>query len=440
MKVVVIGTGYVGLVQGTILSEFGHNVTCLDIDSDKIENLNKGIIPIYEKGLEEIVRKNLKLGRLNFSNDIIKYILEGDIIFLAVGTPPSEDGSADLKAIYSVAKQIGENIVSSKIIVTKSTVPVGTGDEVEKIIDEECKKRGLSLEVSVISNPEFLREGRAVEDCINPDRVIIGGENLRAMEIIKNLYAPLIEKDIPFVLTNRRTSEMIKYASNAFLAVKISFINEISLLAEKIGANTQQISKAMGLDKRIAPSFLECGAGYGGSCFPKDTKAIVEIAKSYDEELSIISSAISANEKQKQRMVEKIVKNVGKLKDKSFAVLGLSFKPETDDMREAPSLDIIKGIIDRGGKIKAFCPEGIRESKIRLKEYSEHITYCNDEIEATSDVDGVILVTEWSIFKNMDIFELRKRVKDNFYFDLRNVFTENSEIRKIFKYFPVGQK
>ncbi len=440
MNIAVVGTGYVGLVHGTILSDFGYNVTCLDIDKNKIDNLKKSILPIYEPDLKEIIQKNFKNKNLSFSTDIIKGVKESEVIFIAVGTPPLEDGSADLNAVLDIAKLIGENITTSKIIVIKSTVPVGTGDKVESIIAQELKLRGVSINFSVISNPEFLREGRAVKDSLQPDRIIIGGEDIKAIEQMKNLYLPFITKNIPVVSTDRKTAELIKYASNSFLAVKISFINELSSLAEKIGANTRKVAFAMGLDKRISPDFLQCGAGFGGSCFPKDTKAIINLAKTYEEELSIISAAISANEKQKSRMIEKIVSNMGNLSGKTLAVLGLSFKPETDDVREAPSLDIIKGIVKYGGKVKTFCPKGIDEGKIRLNSLSDSVIFCENEIETTTDIEGIVLVTEWDLFKKMDIIALKNRMKDSFYFDLRNIFVENPEIKKHFKYFPVGER
>lgn len=439
MKITVIGTGYVGLVQGVILSEFGHRVICLDIDEKKINSLNNGILPIYEPGLKEILDRNVLEGRLKFTTNKEYALQDSEVIFIAVGTPPGDDGSADLTYVLQCAKDIGKNIKDYAVIVNKSTVPVGTGDLVEETIKNELLKRGVKIEFDVVSNPEFLREGKAVNDCLRPDRVVIGSENKKATGLMKKIYDVLYINKTPFVFTNRRTSEMIKYASNAFLAVKISFINEMALLAEKVGANTQEIAQAMGMDGRISPKFLHCGPGYGGSCFPKDTRAIVEIGKEYGEEMSVVASAISANEKQKRKITEKIVKEMAGVKDKTICVLGLSFKPDTDDVRDAPSLDIIKGLIENGAKIKAYCPKGIEEAKWRLENYRAHIEYCKNEEDASKDADAVILITEWNQFRGINLDELKERMKGEFYFDLRNVHTKHCKVRSLFKYYPVGQ-
>lgn len=440
MKITVIGTGYVGLVQGVILSEFGHKVICLDIDEKKIENLKNGILPIYEPGLKEILDRNVLEGRLKFSTNKEYALGDAEVIFIAVGTPPGDDGSADLTYVLQCAKDIGENISKYAIIVNKSTVPVGTGDLVEETIKNELVKRKINIEFDVVSNPEFLREGKAVNDCLRPDRVVIGTESKKALGIMKKIYDVLYINKTPFVFTNRRTSEMIKYASNAFLAVKISFINEMALLAEKVGANTQEIAQAMGMDGRISPKFLHCGPGYGGSCFPKDTRAMVEIGKDYNEEMSVVAAAISANEKQKKKMIDKIVREMDGVKDKTICILGLSFKPDTDDVRDAPSLDIIKGLIENGANIKAYCPKGIEETKWRLEEYKDKIQYCKDEDEASEKTDAVVLVTEWNQFRGINLEELKERMKGEFYFDLRNVHTKNCKVRSLFKYYPVGQR
>ena len=439
MKITVIGTGYVGLVQGVILSEFGHKVICLDIDEKKINNLNNGILPIYEPGLKDILDRNVLEGRLKFTTDKEYALQNSEVIFIAVGTPPAEDGSADLTYVLQCAKDIGENIKNYAVVVNKSTVPVGTGDFVEKAIKEELKNRNIEVEFDVVSNPEFLREGKAVNDCLRPDRVVIGTESKKALEVMKKIYDVLYINKTPFVFTNRRTSEMIKYASNAFLAVKISFINEMALLAEKVGANTQEIAQAMGMDGRISPKFLHCGPGYGGSCFPKDTKAIVEIGKEYEEEMSVVASAISANEKQKKKMIKKIIEKMDGVENKTICILGLSFKPDTDDVRDAPSLDIIKGLIEKGAFIKAYCPKGIEETKWRLENYKNHIIYCKDEEEASTDSDAVVLVTEWNQFRGINLEELKERMKGDFYFDLRNVHAKHCKVRSLFRYFPVGQ-
>lgn len=439
MKIGVVGTGYVGLVQGVIMAEFGLNVICMDVSEEKINSLKNGIIPIYEPGLKELLEKNMKAERIEFTTDM-KYTTENsDVIFIAVGTPPALDGSADLHFVLEVATNIGKYMNGYKVVVDKSTVPVGTGKLVRETIQKELNNRNLDYEFDIVSNPEFLREGKAVGDCLRPDRVVIGTESERAKEIMKKVYDVLFINETPFVFTNIETAEMIKYASNAFLAVKISFINEISLLAEKVGANTQEIAKAMGKDGRISPKFLHCGPGYGGSCFPKDTKAIVDIAKKYGEDMYVIKAAIDANEKQKRKMVEKIIDKMEGVEGKHIAILGLSFKPDTDDMRDAPSLDIIRGLVEAGAKIQAYCPEGMKEARWRLEDCENSITYCADEYSVVNEADAVVLMTEWNQFRGMNLDKVKARMKGNFYFDLRNVYTRNTHIREEFKYFPIGQ-
>lgn len=439
MRIGVVGTGYVGLVQGVIMAEFGLNVICMDVSEEKINSLKNGVIPIYEPGLKELLEKNMKAERIEFTTDM-KYTTENsDVIFIAVGTPPALDGSADLHFVLEVATNIGKYMNGYKVVVDKSTVPVGTGKVVRETIQKELDSRNLDYEFDIVSNPEFLREGKAVGDCLRPDRVVIGTESERAKEIMKKVYDVLFINETPFVFTNIETAEMIKYASNAFLAVKISFINEISLLAEKVGANTQEIAKAMGKDGRISPKFLHCGPGYGGSCFPKDTKAIVDIAKKYGEDMYVIKAAIDANEKQKRKMVEKIIDKMEGIEGKHIAILGLSFKPDTDDMREAPSLDIIRGLVEAGAKIQAYCPEGMKEARWRLEDCENSITYCADEYSVVNEADAVVLMTEWNQFRGMNLDKVRARMKGNFYFDLRNVYARNTHIREEFKYFPIGQ-
>lgn len=439
MRIGVVGTGYVGLVQGVIMAEFGLNVICMDISEEKINSLKNGVIPIYEPGLKELLEKNIKAERIEFTTDM-KYTTENsDVIFIAVGTPPALDGSADLHFVLEVVTNIGKYMNDYKVVVDKSTVPVGTGKLVRETIQKELNNRNLDYEFDIVSNPEFLREGKAVGDCLRPDRVVIGTESERAKEIMKKVYDVLFINETPFVFTNIETAEMIKYASNAFLAVKISFINEISLLAEKVGANTQEIAKAMGKDGRISPKFLHCGPGYGGSCFPKDTKAIVDIAKKYGEDMYVIKAAIDANEKQKRKMVEKIIDKMEGVEGKHIAILGLSFKPDTDDMREAPSLDIIRGLVQAGAKIQAYCPEGMKEARWRLEDCENSITYCADEYSVVNEADAVVLMTEWNQFRGMNLDKIKARMKGNFYFDLRNVYSRNTHIREEFKYFPIGQ-
>ncbi|SHP77603.1 UDP-glucose 6-dehydrogenase [Mycobacteroides abscessus subsp. abscessus] len=440
MKIGVVGTGYVGLVQGVILAEFGLDVICMDVIEEKIEMLKKGIVPIYEPGLKELMDKNVAQGRLEFTTDM-KYTVENtDVMFIAVGTPPKDDGSADLKYVLQVADNIGKYLNGYKVIVNKSTVPVGTGQLVRETVQRALNDRGVEYSFDVVSNPEFLREGKAVGDCLKPDRVVIGCDSERAMEVMKKVYDVLYINETPFVFTDVATAEMIKYASNAFLAVKISFINEMALLSEKVGANVQEIARAMGMDGRISPKFLHAGPGYGGSCFPKDTKAIVDIANKYGEELKVIQGAIEANEKQKQKMVEKIATRMGDLKGKTIAILGLSFKPETDDMRDAPSIDIIRGLVKQGAKIKAYCPQGIKEAKWRLEDIKDHITYTNNEYEAVEDADATVFVTEWHQFRGMSLTRMKESMKGDYVFDLRNIHVKNKYVRELFKYEPIGRK
>lgn len=441
MNIGVIGTGYVGLVQGVILAEFGMNVTCMDVIEEKIQKLRGGELPIYEPGLKEILNKNVEAKRLSFTTDIKETTENSDVIFIAVGTPSKEDGSADLQYILQVAKDIANNMNGYKVIVNKSTVPVGTGNLVERTIREILNEREVNFTFDVVSNPEFLREGKAVRDCLTPDRVVIGTKSEKAKEIMKSVYDVLYLNQTPFVFTNMETAEMIKYASNAFLAVKISYINEIALLSEQVGANVQEIAKAMGMDGRISPKFLHAGPGYGGSCFPKDTLAIADIGRKHGEEMMVIEAAIKANKKQKQKMVDKIIKTMGNeegLQGKIIGILGLSFKPETDDMREAPSIDIIEGLVMAGAKIQAYCPEGIKEAKWRLRTVEKSIKYMDDEYEAAKEADGIVIVTEWHQFRGMDLQRIKSNMRDNYFFDLRNIYTQRKNAIKDFNYIGVG--
>ena len=439
MKIGVVGTGYVGLVQGVILSEFGLEVTCVDTNIEKIEMLKNGGVPIYEPGLEPLLKKNIEAGRLQFTSEIKEAVETSEVLFIAVGTPPADDGSADLRYVLEVANSIGEHMNGYRVVVDKSTVPVGTGKLVKETIQKKLDERGVDFEFDVVSNPEFLREGKAVNDCLRPDRVVIGYSDERAKEMMKKVYNVLYINETPFVFTSVETAEMIKYASNAFLAVKISFINEMALLAEKVGADVQQIAKAMGQDGRISPKFLHAGPGYGGSCFPKDTKAIVDIAKKYGEEFKVIDAAIQANEKQKQKMVEKIVSNMGSVENKVITVLGLSFKPETDDMRDAPSIDIIRGLVKNGARIKAYCPEGIKEAKWRLKDIEKNIEYCDNEYIAVKDADATVIITEWNQFRGLNLSKIKDLMNGNYLFDLRNIYSKNLEAKKMFNYYGVGK-
>jgi len=438
MKIGVVGTGYVGLVTGVCLADFGLHVLCMDVDRKKIEKIEQGETPIYEPGLETLMNKNYNEGRLQVTCEMKRCVEESDVIFIAVGTPPKEDGSADLQYVLSVAGEIGLYINGYKVVVDKSTVPVGTGRLVEKTIQKEMNKRGVSFEFDVVSNPEFLREGKALHDFTHPDRVVIGTRTEKAVDVMKEVYRVLYLNKTPFLFTDIETAETIKYASNAFLAVKISFINEIALLSEKVGANVQDIAAAMGMDGRISPKFLHAGPGYGGSCFPKDTKALADIAQKEGLELYIVRAAIKANERQKIKMVEKIEKAMGPLKGKTIAILGLTFKPDTDDMREAPSLTIVPELVKKGARIKAFCPKGFKEAKWRLEEWKEKITYSDDEYDAVTDADALVLITEWNQFRGMDLNRVKKLMKDSFFFDLRNVYSRDERARENFQYFPVG--
>lgn len=441
LNIGVIGTGYVGLVQGVIMAEFGMNVTCMDVIEEKITMLKSGQVPIYEPGLKDLMDKNVTDVRLTFSTDMKSTTENSDVIFIAVGTPPKEDGSADLTYVLEVAENIAKYMNGYKVIVDKSTVPVGTGKLVRETIQKILDERNVDFEFDIVSNPEFLREGKAVRDCLTPDRVIIGTESQKAKDIMKKVYDVLYINQTPFLFTNIETAEMIKYASNAFLAVKISYINELALVAEKVGANIQEVARGMGMDGRISPKFLHAGPGFGGSCFPKDTKAIADIARKHGEELKVVEAAIKANEKQKIKMVEKITSAIGEdgnLNGKTIAILGLSFKPDTDDMRDAPSIDIINGLVANGAKIQAFCPQGIKEAKWRLKNIEESIVYAGNEYETVEGVDAVVLMTEWHQFRGMNLSRIREKMRKSYFFDLRNVYSKNEEVREIFNYIAVG--
>ncbi len=441
MNIGVIGTGYVGLVQGVIMAEFGMSVTCMDVIEEKINMLQQGKLPIYEPGLKELLDKNVEAGRLKFTTDMKETTENSEVIFIAVGTPPMEDGSADLQYVLQVARDIARYMNDYKVIVDKSTVPVGTGKLVRETMQEMLNEREVGYSFDVVSNPEFLREGKAVRDCLTPDRVVIGTESEKAQNIMKKVYDVLYINQTPFLFTNLETAEMIKYASNAFLAVKISFINELALLSEKVGANIQEIARGMGMDGRISPKFLHAGPGYGGSCFPKDTKAIADIARKHGEELKVVEAAITANEKQKQKMVEKIVHAMGTdgyLQGKVIAVLGLSFKPDTDDMRDAPSIDIINGLVEKGAVIQAYCPQGMEEAKWRLENIKDFIKYFGCEYEATQGADAVVIMTEWHQFRGMNLSKIKENMRGSYLFDLRNIFLKNQNDVAEFDYYGVG--
>jgi len=433
MNVCVVGTGYVGLVSGACFAEFGVNVVCVDKDKNKIDMLNNGAIPIYEPGLEELVRKNVKDNRLLFATDIDGAIKDALVVFIAVGTPPKDDGSADLSYVEDVARSIAKNLNGYKVIVTKSTVPVGTGEKIKKIILEKNKKQA---DFDIVSNPEFLREGSAIEDFMRPNRVVIGASSERAVEVMKELYRPLYLIETPFVITNVESAEMIKYASNAFLATKISFINEVANLCEIVGADVHSVAKGMGLDHRIGSKFLHPGPGYGGSCFPKDTQAIAQIAKDHKYTFHIVEAVINANKKQKERMIEKIEKMTGELKGKTIGILGLSFKPNTDDIRDAPSVDIINNLLKRGVKIKAYDPVAMEEAR---KIFSDNIIYCKDSYQAADGSDALVLITEWNQFRNLDLIKIKGLLKSPIIIDLRNVYDPQKMKELGIKYAGVGR-
>lgn len=438
MKVTVVGTGYVGLVTGTCLSEYGHSVTCLDIDEQKIQSIKNGIMPIYEPNLESLVLKNVNSGRLKFTTDYAEAIKDSEVAFIAVGTPPKEDGSADLQYVVESSRQIAEVMTKYLVIVNKSTVPVGTGKIVKESIKKVLYKRKIDINFDIISNPEFLREGVAVNDFLKPDRIVIGSESLQAKEIMHNIYSNPYNVNQVILDTNIETAELIKYASNAFLATKISFINEISVLCEVVGADVKKVALGMGLDHRINKYSLYAGAGYGGSCFPKDTKALIKIANENGCEVSIVKAAEEANKKHKLRMADKIIKKMQVVKGKKIAVLGLAFKPETDDIREAPATVVIKELIAQGAVISAYDPVAMQNAdKFALSECA--VEYAKNEYEAVKDCDAVVIITEWAQFRSMDLEKIASLLKGKLLFDLRNMFEKEQVIKYGLDYVCVGR-
>jgi len=432
MKLCMIGTGYVGLVSGVCFSDLGNNVICVDKDKNKVNDLKKGLIPIFEPGLEELVLKNYKNKRLNFSTNLIDSIKKSDIIFICVGTPTKKNGKdADLSQIYSVAKEIAKSINKFKIIITKSTVPITTGDEIEKIL----KKKVSKSKFSIVSNPEFLREGEAIRDFIYPDRIVIGSNDKKSKKILKNLYAPLISKGAKFISTNRRAAELIKYASNAFLATKITFINEIANLCEKTDVDVEDISIGIGLDKRIGSRFLRAGPAYGGSCFPKDTKAIIATADRFKTDLSIIKSVIKSNSIRSKLLLKKITQILNdKIKNKKICFLGVTFKANTDDMRDSSSLEMIPYLSNKGAKIKYYDPSGAKKEFDKIK----NVTFSNTISQAVKESDLVILHTEWNDFKSINFKRLSKSKNLKIY-DMRNIFSPDKIKSQGFKYIGIGR-
>jgi UDPglucose 6-dehydrogenase len=437
-KIAVIGTGYVGSVSGACLADFGNHVICVDNNAEKIESLKNGIIPIYEPGLDTIVERNLKCGRLSFTTDLTFALAQSGVVFIAVGTPPADDGSADLNYVEEAARQIGSLIDKYTVIVNKSTVPLGTGRKVTDWVKEELLKRRKKIEFDVVSNPEFLREGSAVYDFTHPDRVVIGSENERALKIMKEVYRSLYLNETPFIETNLESAEMIKYASNAFLAVKITFINEISNLCEKTGANVRDVAKAMGKDGRIGSKFLHPGPGYGGSCFPKDTKALAKIGRDNNEIQNIVETTIEINEKQKIRTAQKIEAILGTLKGKTIAMLGLAFKPNTDDMRESPAASICEYLAQRGAALRLFDPAAMKEAEWRLTSIKNSVYFAADEYDAMREADALVIATEWNQFRNIDLFRVKEILNSPLFFDLRNIYKPEEAAAAGLRYFGIG--
>ncbi len=436
MKIVVVGTGYVGLVTGTCLAEVGIDVICVDVDIKKIENLKNGILPIYEPGLDKLVHKNFDKGRLRFSTNLAESIKGADVAFIAVGTPPGEDGSADLQYVLTVAREIGENMSDYGVIITKSTVPVGTAIKVKKAIKDALDARGANIDYDVASNPEFLKEGAAVNDFMKPDRIVVGVESDKARGILEKLYHPFVLNGHPVIFMDIPSAEMTKYAANAMLATKISFMNDMANLCEIMGADVNLVRKGIGTDPRIGNKFIYPGIGYGGSCFPKDVKALVRTARENGYEMRILQSVEDVNEDQKYLLFNKIMKRFGgDLKGKKFAMWGLSFKPNTDDMREAPSLVIIDNLIKEGATVTAYDPVAMEEAKHMI---GDKINYAKDEYEALQDADALLVVTEWPEFRIPDFEDVKSRLKGHLIFDGRNIF-ERSEMKKIgMEYHCVG--
>ncbi|NDV87885.1 nucleotide sugar dehydrogenase [Aurantimonas aggregata] len=434
MRLVMIGSGYVGLVSGACFADFGHEVICIDKIATKIESLERGEIPIFEPGLGPMVQSNLAAGRLRFTTDFTGPVAEADVVFIAVGTPSRRgDGHADLSYVHAAAREIARAMQGFTVVVTKSTVPVGTGDEVERIIREE----NPDADFAVVSNPEFLREGAAIADFKRPDRIVIGTEDPRAEKVMREVYRPLYLNQSPLFFCERRTSELIKYAGNAFLAMKITFINEIADLCEQVGADVQKVAKGIGLDRRIGDKFLHAGPGYGGSCFPKDTVALVKTAQDHDSPMRLVETTVAVNDTRKRAMARKVVAACGgDVRGKTLAILGLTFKPNTDDMREAPSLAIIQALQDKGATIRAYDPEGAEAAR----EMTSGVVFGKDPYEIADGADALVLVTEWDEFRALDFARLRGRMAQPLLVDLRNVYPAEEVERHGFRYVGVGRK
>jgi len=433
MHIAVIGSGYVGLVTGACFAEFGVDVTCVDVDAEKIAQLAAGKTTIYEPGLDQLVKRNLQAGRLRFTTDSPSAIQQSLVIFLAVGTPPSPDGSADLSYVEDAARKIAEHIDSYKVVVTKSTVPVGTGKHLAALIR---KHQPRPVEFSVVSNPEFLREGAAIRDFKFPDRIVVGTSDERGRKVLGDVYRPLSLNQAPLMYTARRTAELIKYAANAFLATKITFINEIADLSEKVGADVQEVARGIGLDNRIGSKFLHAGPGFGGSCFPKDTRALVKIALDHDVPLRIVEAVLAVNDNRKRAMARKVCNAAGgSLRGKTIAVLGLTFKPDTDDMREAPSIPLVTGLLDMGAKVRAHDPVGMEQARKELPD----IEYCDDPYACVRGADALVIVTEWVQFRALDLDRVKSEMAQPVVVDLRNIYRPDDMAAHGFTYDSVGR-
>ena len=438
MNISIIGIGYVGLVTGTCLADLGMKVICMDNDAEKIRCLNEGGIPIFESGLSEIIKRNTSLNKLHFSTDIKKTIMHSEVIFLAVGTPMASDGSADLQFVFQAARNIAEYMNDYKVIVTKSTVPVGTAKLLKEEIEKILNKRKKKFDFDIVSNPEFLREGSAIKDFNNPDRIVIGAGSKKAISIMKDLYKSYIQSGVPIIITNNETAEMVKYASNVFLAAKVSFINEIANICELCNADVTTVAKAMGLDNRIGSKFLSPGPGYGGSCFPKDVSALISLGNSLGYTPKIAVSVMDVNTEQKKRMYKKIKKAVGRLKNKTITILGVSFKPDTSDIRESPSISIINELLKKEAVIKVYDPEAMENLKQQYPNLP--IVFCNNVFSACTESDCIVLVTDWKQFSNIDFHALKSIVRKPLFIDLRNVYNPSYVRQMGFMYKGVGRQ
>jgi UDPglucose 6-dehydrogenase len=440
VKVTIVGTGYVGLVQGACLADLGNDVVCLDLDRSKIALLNAGGIPIYEPGLEQLVRQNVQAGRLQFTTDVEASVRHGQMQFIAVGTPPEEDGSADLRHVVAAAGNIGRYMSDYKVVVDKSTVPVGTADLVREAIQGQLQARGLTLPFSVVSNPEFLKEGAALEDFMKPDRIVVGADDERAIQLLRALYAPLQRNHERMLVMDVKSAELTKYAANAMLATRISFMNELANLAEKLGANIEHVRQGLGSDPRIGYHFLYPGTGYGGSCFPKDVKALQRTAEQYGMPLTILRAVEEVNEAQKSVLLRKLTMRLGeRLDGRRFALWGLAFKPNTDDMREAPSRVVIEGILSRGGSVSAYDPVAVEEAR-RLYAGEQRVSFADAPLKALDGADALIIVTEWKEFRSPDFAQLKSRLRQPLVFDGRNLYDPRTVSEAGLEYFSIGRQ